>query len=149
MRIGIVAFGFLVLLFVGAVGQASNPLFFPLSQHTMCKYIVKDFVPIDRTYSFSVDDEQAISWLLIWRDNRMHNVEWRWYYPEGRTYSRSFGVIPPVDGPVGHWCAPIWSCLEIHGYEAARMPGLWKVDVIVDFRKVLTEYFIVDDMESC
>lgn len=79
----------------------------------------------------------------------MHSVEWRWYYPEGRTYARSFGVIPPIDGPSGYWCAPIWSCLKIDGYDPARMPGTWKVDVIVDFRKVLTEYFTIDGETSC
>jgi hypothetical protein len=149
MKIGIVVFAFLVSLFLAAVGQASHPLFFPLSQHTMCEYVGEDFAPIDRTYSFSVDDDQAISWLLIWRDNRVHNVEWRWYYPEGRTYARSFDVIPPIDGPAGYWYAPIWSCLKIYGYDAARIPGVWKVDVIVDFRKVLTEYFTIDGMKSC
>jgi hypothetical protein len=158
MRAGIIALAFLALLFAGAVGQGmeislgvANPpeIFFPLSQHTMAKYVGPDIMPIDRTYAFSVNDEQAVSWLLIWRDKRMHSVEWRWYSPlKGRTYARTFGVIPPDDGPMGIWSAPIWSSLKICGNDPEYMPGIWKVDVIVDYTKVLTEYFTIDCKKS-
>ncbi len=130
------------LLFTVALGQA-NPLFFPLSEHTMAKGVYPNAVPCERTYTFSTDDEQAVSWLLIFRDSRVHTVEWRWYYPEGRTYDRTFSVIPPIDGFTGMWAAPVWSCLKIEGTDVARMPGNWKVDIIVDFRKVQTEYFTI------
>lgn len=161
MRTGIIALAFLVLLFAGTVGQGMQPpsgiAFYPqiilpppLSQHTMAKYVGPDLMPIDRTYAFSVCDKQAVSWLLVWRDKRMHTVEWRWYSPlKGRTYTRTFGVIPPDDGPMGIWSAPIWSCLKICGYDPERMPGIWKVDVIVDYRKVLTEYFTIDGKNAC
>lgn len=135
------------LLAIGAVH--ADPWFFPLSEHTMALDIGKFSEPIGRTSIFSTDDDQAVSWLLTWRDTQSHSVEWRWYYPEGRVYSRTFGTIPPIDGPAGLWAAPIWSCLKINGYDPARMPGTWKVDVIVDFRKVLTEYFTIDGPLNC
>jgi hypothetical protein len=133
----------LALLFTAAMGQAYPPLFIPLSEHTMAKGVCPNAVPCDRTYSFSVNDEQAVSWILIFRDDNVHTVEWRWYYPEGRTYARTFSVIPPIDGYAGMWAAPLWSCLKIAGTDVAHLPGNWKVDVIVDFRKVLTEYFTI------
>lgn len=133
----------LALLSTVAMGQA-NPLFFPLSEHVMAKGVYPNAVPCDRTYTFSVNDEQAVSWLLIFRDSRVHTVEWRWYYPEGRTYDRTFSVVPPIDGFAGMWAAPVWSCLKIGGTDVARMPGNWKVDIIVDFRKVQTEYFTIN-----
>jgi hypothetical protein len=43
------------------------------------------------------------------------------------------------------WAAPVWSCLKIAGTDVARLPGNWKVDIIVDFRKVQTEYFTIND----
>ena len=159
MRIGILALAFLALLFAGTVGQAMEislgvasfpQIFFPLSQHTMAKYVGSDFMPIDRTYAFSVCDEQAVSWLFLWRDKQMHWVEWRWYSPlKGRVYARTFGVIPPDYGPMGIWSAPIWSCLKICGNDPEYMPGLWKVDVIVDYKKVLTEYFTINGPKAC
>jgi hypothetical protein len=138
----------LALLLAGGAVQA-DPMFFLVSEHTMASDIGKFSEPIGRTSTFSTDDDQAVSWLLVWRDLEVHNVEWRWYYPEGRVYSRSFGVIPPVDGPAGLWAAPLWSCLKIKGYDPSRMPGMWKVDVIVDYKKVLTEYFTIDGSLDC
>ena len=45
--------------------------------------------------------------------------------------------------------APVWSKLKIKGTDVARLPGTWKVDVIVDYRKVLTEYFTINSAETC
>jgi hypothetical protein len=160
MRVGPLVWAFLALLFVVMNGQAhftpwqlyTLPLTPPLSQHAMCKYIDAESMPIDRTDRFSIFDKQAVSWLLLWRDKRMHSVEWRWYSPEKRekskAYAQTFGVIPPDNGRMGIWSAPIWSSLEIAGQDAANMFGLWKVDVIVDYKTVLTEYFTLDAV-SC
>jgi hypothetical protein len=148
MRKRILALVVLALLLIGGVGLA-HPMFFPLSEHTIAKVISENGMPLYRTTTFTVDDEQAASWLLIWRDAKVHTVEWRWYYPEGRTYARTFSNIPPIDGFTGMWAAPVWSCLKIKGTDVARLPGTWKVDVIVDFRKVLTEYFTVNGRQAC
>jgi hypothetical protein len=149
MSVRTVALTILVILFLSGLGQASHPMFFPLSEHTMAKAVSPGGMPLYRTGVFSVNDEQAVSWLLIFRDSRPHSVEWRWYYPEGRTYTRTFSVVPPIDGFAGLWAAPVWSCLKISGYDVARMPGIWKVDVIVDYKKELTEYFTIIGPQAC
>jgi len=140
---------FLAVLFMSGTCMASHPTFVPLSEHTIAKEISSNGVPLYRTYTFTSHDEQAVSWLLIWRDSKVHSVEWRWYWPEGRTYARSFSTIPPIDGFTGMWAAPVWSCLKIKGTDVARMPGTWKVDVIVDYRKILTEYFTITNPDAC
>ena len=147
MRVRVVAIIVLALLLMGGLG-AANPLFFPLSEHTIAKEISPSGMPLFRTNTFYSDDEQVASWLLIWRDAKSHTVEWRWYWPEGRTYSRSFSNVPPIDGFTGMWAAPVWSKLNIKGTDVARMPGTWKVDVIVDYRKILTEYFTIIGPEN-
>lgn len=139
----------LTVVLVSGLGSASHPTFFPLSEHTIAREISPNGMPLYRTYTFSTDDEQVASWLLIWRDARVHSVEWRWYWPEGRTYSRSFSTIPPIDGFTGMWAAPVWSCLDIRGTDVSRLPGTWRVDVIVDYRKVLTEYFTINSPQAC
>ena len=149
MKERVVALVVLVLLLMGGLGLASHPMFFPLSEHTMAKEISPSGMPLYRTNTFSSDDEQAASWLLIWRDAQPHTVEWRWYWPEGRTYARSFSNVPPIDGFTGMWAAPVWSKLKIKGTDVARLPGTWKVDVIVDYRKILTEYFTINSPETC
>jgi hypothetical protein len=148
MRIRILALAILALLFAGGMVEA-DPLFFPLSEHTIAKSVSSGGMPLYRTATFCANDEQAFSWLLIFRDAEPHSVEWRWYYPQGRTYARSFSVVPPIDGFTGWWAAPVWSNMKIAGTDAARMPGMWKVDVIVDYRKVLTEYFTINGQQAC
>ena len=145
----VLAIVFLAVLLTSGIGVASHPTFVPLSEHTIAKEISSNGMPLYRTYTFTSDDEQAASWVLIWRDSTVHSVEWRWYWPEGRTYARSFSTIPPIDGFTGMWAAPVWSCLDIKGTDVARLPGTWKVDVIVDYRKVLTEYFTITSQEAC
>jgi len=65
-----------------------------------------------------------------------------------RVYHRTFGVIPSIDGPSGSWDSCIWSGLAINGYEVSMMPGTWKVDVIVDYRTVLTDYFTIGGSQT-
>ena len=139
----------LTVLLMSGLGGASHPTFFPLSEHTIAREISPNGMPLYRTYTFTPDDKQVASWLLIWRAARVHSVEWRWYWPEGRTYARSFSTIPPIDGFTGMWAAPVWSCLPIRGTDVARLPGTWRVDVIVDYRKVLTEYFTINSPLAC
>jgi hypothetical protein len=136
-----------IMLAVSAV--KADPYYYLLAEHTMASDIGEYSEPLGITNEFSTANAQAVSWLLVWRDNQVHSVEWRWYYPEGRTYARSFGVIPPIDWPAGLWAAPIYSCLKIKGYDAARFQGMWKVDVFVDYKKVLTEYFTIDGSATC
>ncbi|OPX79118.1 MAG: hypothetical protein A4E45_00881 [Methanosaeta sp. PtaB.Bin039] len=142
-----IAIALLGLLVLGSTAQA-DPLYFALSEHTMTSEVDECGVPADSRVTFDTTDVQAISWLKIWRDHRPHPVEWRWYSPNMRVYHRTFGIIPAIDGPVGYWGSNIWSGLPIDGYEVAMMPGTWKVDVIVDFRKVLTEYFNIGGHQS-
>ena len=149
MRTRILALVALALLLMGGGALASHPMFFPLSENTIAKDITDSGMPLYRTTTFTTDDEQAVSWLLIWRDAKPHTVEWRWYWPEGRTYARSFSTIPPIDGFTGMWAAPVWSCLKIKGTDVAHLPGNWRVDVIVDYRKVLTQYFTINNPYAC
>ncbi|MDD4093306.1 MAG: hypothetical protein PHF94_01680, partial [Methanothrix sp.] len=117
----VLAIVFLAVLLMSGIGVASHPTFVPLSEHTIAKEISSNGMPLYRTYTFTSDDEQAASWVLIWRDSKVHSVEWRWYWPEGRTYARSFSTIPPIDGFTGMWAAPVWSCLKIKGTDVARL----------------------------
>jgi hypothetical protein len=136
-----------IMLSIGAV--SAGPYYYLVAEHTMASDVGKYSEPLCKTNEFSTSDDQAVSWLLAWRDNEVHSVEWRWYYPEGRTYSRSFGVIPAINLPSGKWAAPVWSCLKIQGYDVARLPGMWKVDVFVDYKKVFTEYFTINGPDTC
>ena len=83
----------LTVLLMSGLGGASHPTFFPLSEHTIAREISPNGMPLYRTSAFTTDDEQVASWLLIWRDARVPKVEWRWYWPAGGTYARSFSTL--------------------------------------------------------
>ena len=69
MRATKLVLAILALLLVGGAVQA-DPMFFLVSEHTMASDIGKYSEPIGRTSTFSTDDDQAVSWLLVWRDLR-------------------------------------------------------------------------------
>ena len=69
MRKRVLSLVVLALLLMGGLGQAIR-MFFPLSEHTIAKEISPNGMPLYRTYTFTFDDEQVVSWLLIWRDAR-------------------------------------------------------------------------------
>jgi hypothetical protein len=143
----------IVLLACCMTGQAElayhlDPFYFPLSQHSMTSGVLHDGTPVDKNFAFTTNSGQAVSWLKVWRNFRDHPVEWRWYSPDGFVYGRSFGVIPAIDGPEGNWGSNIWSGLAIKGRDPSMMPGTWKVDVIVDYNKELTQYFTISGHEA-
>ena len=57
MKERVVALVVLALLLMGGQGQASHPMFFPLSEHTIAKEISPSGMPLYRTNTFSSDDE--------------------------------------------------------------------------------------------
>ena len=61
MRERVLALVVLAVLIMGGVGQASHPMFFPLSEHTIAKEISQNGMPLYRTYTFTSDDEQVES----------------------------------------------------------------------------------------
>lgn len=133
-----------VVLLTMTVGDAIWFPFVPLSDHTMARDISPSLDPIGRTYNFSPQDELAVSWIRFARDTRSHQMEWRWYAPNGRFYARTFDVVPPKDFTSGDWDGNVWSAIQIRGCDPSRMPGQWRVDVLRDWLKVQTEYFTID-----
>jgi hypothetical protein len=131
------------MLFTAVVGGAVWYPFIPLSDHAMTLGVDPNWEPVWRTYNFYTNDEYAISWLRFVRDLESHHVEWRWISPDGRVYARSFGTVPPKARTSGHWDGKVWSALKIKGCDPENMPGLWRVEILRDYRKVQTECFTI------
>ncbi len=99
---------------------------------------------ISRTQEFSVNDSTAYSWLSL-GDVGSGTVHWNWYSPDGQILEMDSAEIPmPTSG--SYWNAyNIWSSIDIAGKNAANRPGDWHVDVFLDGRKMLTEYFSISE----
>ena len=133
---------FFAVFLTASVGGAIWFPFVPLSDHTMAKDVnITRWDPVYRTYSFSPTDDQAVSWIRFARDLQPHQMEWRWYAPNGQLYARSYAVVPPKDFTSGDWAGKAWSAIQIRGCGPEMMQGTWKVDIHRDWKKVKTEWF--------
>ena len=132
---------FFAVLSTASLGGAIWFPFIPLSDHTMAKTVNANWDPVYRTYSFSPADDQAVSWIRFARDLKPHQMEWRWYGPNGQFYARSFAVVPSKDFASGDWEGKVWSAIQIKGCDPAMMQGNWRVDIFRDWMKIKSEYF--------
>lgn len=101
------------------------------------------FDPIDKTYIFSIADAKAISWLRFGLVYGAHQIEWKWYSPEGmlRFYD-SYQIDDPNKGSEEHWGNfTAASQLPIKGILLENATGSWHVDVIQDGQRIYTENF--------
>jgi len=119
----------------------------PLLDHTMAKDVQADYPydPINPTYTFSRFDLKAVSWLKFGPVYKSHQVEWKWYDPDGKFYLSHIETIedPKAAGHESWEWYKVWAWIRINGYEPMRKPGTWRVDVYVDGEKILTEQFII------
>jgi tetratricopeptide (TPR) repeat protein len=97
---------------------------------------------ISRTQEFSANDSKAYSWLSL-GDVGAGTIYWNWYSPAGLIEYMDDAQIPmPTSG--SSWNAyNAWSSIDIAGKDAANSPGDWHVDIFLDGRKMLTEYFSI------
>lgn len=132
---------FFAVISTASLGGAIWFPFVPLSDLTMAKSVNANWDPVYRTHSFSPQDDQAVSWIRFARDLKPHELEWRWYAPNGQLYARSFAVVPPKDFSSGDWEGKSWSAIQIRGCDPAMMQGTWRVDIFRDWMKVRTVSF--------
>lgn len=103
----------------------------------------ESYQPIGVTYSFSVDDEVAISWINFGPVDRSYEVLWEWYSPDNEFYFTWCEVLEDP-GEDYYWEEyPIWSWIDIAGYEASQMPGEWRIDIYLDAILIATESFTI------
>ena len=115
--------------------------------HTMAIDVDEEsYQPIGVTYSFSVDNEAAISWINFGPVERSYEVLWEWYSPDNELYS-TWSEMLEDPGEDYYWEEyPIWDWMDIAGYEASQMPGEWRVEIYLDEILVLTENFTISDL---
>ncbi len=140
----------LALLFVPALGQTTSSdwdnngiLDVSVLDHSMATSVDESAgAVISRTHEFSLNDTKAYSWLSLGNVGA-GTVYWNWYSPAGLILKMdSAEILMPTSG--SSWNAyNIWSSIDIAGKDASNRPGDWHVDVFLDGRKMLTEYFSI------
>ncbi len=109
--------------------------------HTMSSQVDEStYQALTRTSTFQLSDRRAYSWISLGNVDDAHQVEWRWFSPDGSLYSTYTQQIPKPSGTPWSWYN-LYSYIPIAGYDAANMPGDWKVDIYLDGSKIVTEQF--------
>ena len=96
-----------------------------LNAEVLCKDIL-DMEPIEKTNTFSVEDEKVVSWIRFsYQSSEDFKVSWEWINPAGVVYYR--GGIDMEAGQYANYRA--WYWIGIQDHDAAKMPGYWKVRI--------------------
>jgi hypothetical protein len=97
---------------------------------------------ITKATTFPATASKAYSWLELGKIDADHKVEWRWYSPDGALYDT---YSEPISRPDGEpWeLYDTYAYIPIIGYDAAKMPGKWHVDVYLDNQKRIAEQFTI------
>jgi hypothetical protein len=113
--------------------------------HTMAKdaQTIPPYDPIERIRIFSTNDIKVISWLRLAFVYGAHQLDWRWYTPEGKLQLQDSAKIEdPNTGQGEYWeNFTASSQLPIKGNPPENMNGAWKVEIYQDGEKIFTEDF--------
>ena len=126
------------LIFLGsgsAVAQDSPTLM----DHTICKGLNENKEPVGRTDTFSSQDAAVYSSIKIGPVFSSHRIDWNWYSPNKELYYSSTRTINPSPDYLDWDWASSW--INIKGQKVGRLPGEWRVEVLVDGQLVSTEKF--------
>lgn len=95
----------------------------------------------ERTRVFRAEDEAAYAWVKFGLMSEGHTVRWEWVSPDGKVYRTAVDEIPaPEQWHYWSWYV-VRDSLPLRGTPAARMPGKWKLNVLVDRQKMVTMEF--------
>jgi len=97
---------------------------------------------ITKASTFSAANSRVYSWLELGKIDADHQVEWRWFSPDGSFYDSYSDQIAKPEGEPWNWY-DTYAYIPIVGQDAAKMPGEWHVDVYLDGQKRMTEQFTI------
>lgn len=116
--------------------------------HAMAKDVMQfdPYGPIDRTNTFSAEDEKAVLWIRFGKLYQAHTITWKWYQPDGKLYTWCrLETADPKDQGYEWWeWYAVWCGIYIKGFKAAEMPGQWRVDVFFDGVPLLSETLTIE-----
>jgi hypothetical protein len=127
----------------GPTNPISGGLALQIINHSMASQVdEKTAEVITKANTFSATTSKVYSWLELGKIDAAHQVEWRWYSPDGALYDTYSEPISRPDGEPWDWY-DTYAYIPIIGYDAAKMPGKWHVDVYLDNQKRITEQFTI------
>lgn len=120
-----------VLCMITVLAQDTNVVL----DHAIASYIDQATGNPTKTDTFSSTDNAVYSWIK-YSNAENSSIRWEWYSPEGKLYYSTSEYN--INGSGEEWYP-----LYIAGYPPANMSGNWRVDVYVNDKKILADYFTI------
>jgi hypothetical protein len=114
---------------------------FELRDHIMAKDVSDSNDPVTKTTTFSTEDEKAVSWLNFYPDGEAHDIEWKWFSPNGDLVKSRYGDSHLKETNKNPKC---WDWIDIGNLNSEQIQGDWRVDVYVDGEFYLKKTFKIE-----
>jgi hypothetical protein len=117
-----------------------GPLNISLERAVTCKDIDDDtYLPVNETTVFNTNDEIVWVWSHFGEAAGKHRVKWDFYQPNGSLY-----LSDDYDWDEVYCDHYVWNGIYVRGYQAANLPGQWRVDISLDGKKVKSLNFTIN-----
>lgn len=103
--------------------------------------------PESPTTQFTADDPFAYAWVELHELSGQHSLRWRWYSPDGTLYVDKIARHRIGEAGKRHSYVRSSHRIKINGDAAETMPGVWKVEAIMDGRPIAEQAFRIDPRE--
>lgn len=145
-----------VMKFMGPCGSTNvsqsiiraNKSEIKLIDHAMASDVQESTeIIVKRTDLFYTSNNKVYSWLCLGPIDGAHNVEWKWFTPDGNLINTSAKMISNSQN-LSNDSITIYSLFSPASYINGNATGNWLVDIFLDGRKILTEHFsLIHDIE--
>lgn len=116
-----------------------------VDNHTLAKYVTKDFRPVDLDDVFYTTDDKVYSWIeLTLNVTKKHNIIYKWYSPNDQLFNSTEMTVDQssADQLVG------FESLNIRCNIPENMTGNWRLDVYMDDKRILAEDFVIQKPDT-
>lgn len=130
------AVGVALVLFL-ACGAAVIPAFAQAPAQIIRAVMTREegrILPIELD-TFSTADPKAVCWVQVTPSLTRRTIRFRWVAPSGEL----FRLAPPAQLLPGD--DVVWDVIPIRDSPAERLPGLWRVDILIDEQFATRVYF--------
>ena len=98
-------------------------------------------VPIGRSFSYSPDDTEIVSYIEMANVSGKHKIRWDWYRPDGKIYLSSDNQTIKIKSGKFHEVISIWHKMSLQGESAVQYPGRWLVNICFDNDIIYSSHF--------
>ena len=120
-----------------------------VSDSATCLGVDSNNNPVNRSYTFVPTNAYAYSWIKLQNvPPQNHTVDSYWYTPNGALYIKNSYTIPTSSSNVGwnNYC--VWSYVNIDGYSASTILGIWNIQTYIDGVAVISQNFAISLVSS-